>query len=83
MRPLAGSGRIARIGPSVMPTKLIEGATFPTGADDVIRIAGTHTGLCNVSDRSLATKMRMLIKKIRPSHRQSDRYGYSGRTTTK
>jgi len=39
MRPLVGSGRIARIGPSVMPTKLIEGATFPTGADDVIRNA--------------------------------------------
>jgi hypothetical protein len=43
MRPLAGSGRIARIGPSVMPTKLIEGATFPTGADDVIRIADKWT----------------------------------------
>lgn len=43
MRPLTGSGRIARIGPSVIPTKLIEGATFPTGADDVIRIADKWT----------------------------------------
>jgi hypothetical protein len=33
------------------------------------------------SDRPLATKMRMLLKKIRPSHRQYDCYRYR-RTTT-
>jgi len=43
MRPLTGSRRIARIGPSLLPTKLIEGATFPTGPDDIIRIADKWT----------------------------------------